>query len=186
MTPTTYLLTGATGLLGQCVLYELLEQHAQALDQARIYCLGRRNRSESLKTRIETALRGPSGTYFRSPIDLGAAMEAIVPVEGSLREEGLALDEVDLRRLRERPPEHVIHVAALTDFRHGQKVEERLRQTNQDGTERLLALVDSLPQTPRSFNFVSSAYSCGLTPINAANSNPNCGFGSTSEIPGPS
>lgn len=160
---TRYLLTGATGLLGQCVLSELLLRHADAPDRTRIFCLGRGTEDSPLGDRLERDFLGPSGAYVDGRVPLEAFREMVVPLTSALEEERLGLAEDDVTRLTQGRIDHVLHLAALTDFRHKESVEARLRKTNVEGTARLLDLVAAFASPPASFDFVSSAYSCGET-----------------------
>ncbi len=163
MSETTYLLTGATGLLGQCVLYELLAQHAGSLERVRIFCLGRGDRDRPLAQRLEGDFLGASGAHLDGRVALEGFREAVKPIHAAMETERLGLSDEDVAQLTRGRIDHVIHLAALTDFRRKESVEARLRETNVEGTRRLIDLVDAFETAPESFNFVSSAYSCGET-----------------------
>ncbi|MEM6730032.1 MAG: SDR family oxidoreductase [Myxococcota bacterium] len=156
MAEPVYLLTGATGLLGECVLFEVARAH----QDLRVVCLGRDSAGVSFERRLRAAIDGPSGLYLTAE-ERERLHRALVPITADLRAEGLGLTTEGRAELASRPIDHVLHVAALTDFRHKPHVAARLEAANVTGTQRLIDLVNGLSSAPRSLAFVSSAYSCG-------------------------
>ncbi len=163
---TTFAVTGATGLVGENLLYEILKQNRGCLDSIKIICFGRPRNETSLEQRLRDSLNAQGWQYFGSEHSealVDELMDALVPVHISFAEDGLALSTADQELLSKTKIDHLFHVAALTDFRKKDYVAKRLDQVNAKGTVRLLELVDSLSQPLESFAFVGSAYSCGRT-----------------------
>ena len=147
-------LTGATGLLGSHVLYELLKRHLGRLESLEIVLLGRRGGFPCLRTRIEAMLAAELADYVGRPL---AAWEHewvskhLRPVDFELGPEPEPVGEAE-RVLQEEPIDFFLHVAGLTDFRGA----ERLEATNVLGSQRLQDLL-SRTRIHR-LGFVSTAY----------------------------
>ncbi|MEM6533346.1 MAG: SDR family oxidoreductase [Myxococcota bacterium] len=138
------LVTGSTGLVGQCLLEELIKRGA------RVTCIGRSRNGVQFADRLRQLLRGRLFTH------LPRAETVVKAIDGDLADlTGLNLVDV---------PDHVIHVAALTDFRSGPSAAARLDAVNVQGTARLVDAIADLPSPPRSFTLVSSAYSANIRP----------------------
>ncbi|MBC7375046.1 MAG: SDR family oxidoreductase, partial [Frankiales bacterium] len=115
---TTYLVTGGTGFLGRHLLERLVRR-----PDADIHVLVRKGSVERLEAH---AARTPGG-------------ERIHPVIGDLGADGLGLRAADRTRLA--GVDHVVHLAALYDMTAG---DERNRQTNVEGTRRVVDLANAL------------------------------------------
>ncbi len=159
-------ITGATGVVGRHLLFELIKQHTGRLDRLEVLVLGRGDAGASLRERMRADRAGGR----QPPTCLGEGRgtgglsefctERIRCVDMDLERDDLALSPHDLRRLRAEPIDCLLHSAALTDLRNTPAVAAAARQTNLLGTRRLLRLVDAL--RVREFDYVGSAYCCGL------------------------
>lgn len=157
-------MTGATGLLGRNLLFEILKQNLNGLDDLEILILGRSQKTAPLEERIDRILVEDGYPYIG--IDGQGNNEiknklnsCITPVSFDLTVDGLGISEADLAKLKGKPIDHFFHVAALTDFRSDKSVEAKLEEVNVNGTKRLLGLLDKLDIGQAVY--IGSAYSCG-------------------------
>ena len=138
------LLTGATGLLGAYLLYDLL------CDGVRCAVLVRSSRLESARQRIEALMA-------RFEKNTGKVCPRPVILEGDLSE-NLGLDETRTRWMREHC-DRVLHNAASLSFEHEKDTDEPYR-SNVAGLRHVL---DFCKKTGiQNFHHVSTAYVCGL------------------------
>jgi nucleoside-diphosphate-sugar epimerase len=161
---TTWAITGATGLLGSNLLWELLKNHQDDFDSVRVVVLGRSDETGSLRRRIERAFANDGVHYvFGGNAKNGAraALERIVCIDADLRAASLGIDARSLASLRHTGIDHFVHVAALTDFRDSTEVRANLSEINHLGTHRVTELIDDLGGVGEVV-FVGSAYSAGL------------------------
>jgi len=156
-------LTGATGLLGRNLLFEILKQNLGNLDDLEIIVLGRPVHTAPLDNRLHEIFKDDGYSYIEiDPKDLRIIQQiqqCIVPISFDLTKDNLDISPKDLKILKEEKIDHFFHVAALTDFRAGTSVEAKLRDVNVKGTQRVLALLKQLDVGQ--FIYVSSAYACG-------------------------
>ncbi len=158
-------ITGATGVVGRHLLFELIKQHTGRLDRLEVLVLGRGDAGASLRERMRQIVLEDGTPYVlgegRGTGGLSEfCTERIRCVDMDLERDDLALSPHDLRRLRAEPIDCFLHSAALTDLRNTPAVAAAARETNLLGTRRLLSLVDAL--RVREFDYVGSAYCCGL------------------------
>lgn len=157
-------ITGATGLLGRNLMFEILKRHIKNPESVEIIVLGRGRDNLDIQQRIEKILEVDGSRYLGlSPraiaSDKNFFRDSISCIHLDLDRDGLNLDTEDLYYLKERPVDLFFHVAALTDFRNDAVTINALRKTNVEGTKRILQLVSAL--NVGSFSYVGSAYSCG-------------------------
>lgn len=143
----TTLLTGATGLLGQFLLVDLLRSRCPTA------VLVRRNRTGTAEQRVEQILRRfeqGTGRRFPRPVIL----------EGDLTHSGLGLSLRDRRWLAAHC-RTVIHSAASLSFKPAaEHPDNEPFRTNVHGTRELVQICRDAGI--RQFHDVSSAYVCGL------------------------
>ncbi len=140
-----HLLTGATGLLGQYLLYDAVEQDLP------LAVLARPSRFASAWQRIDDAL-------VRWEKLLGRSLPRPVVLEGDIGHPNLGLGDEQLSWVRDHC-HSVIHNAASLSFIAESDQDEPYR-TNVDGTRHL---IDFCRTTGiRQFHHVSTAYICGL------------------------
>jgi thioester reductase-like protein len=138
------LLTGASGLLGQYLLADLLRAEVETA------CLVRPGRMTSARERIDRILRrieSNDGHAYRRPVVLA----------GDLSQPELGLGSAELAWIR-RSCTAVLHSAASLDFDTNARTGEPHR-TNVVGTRRLVDLAAASGITE--FHHISTAYVCG-------------------------
>lgn len=140
-----YLLTGATGLLGNYLLRDLL------LAQVPVAVLVRSNRRQTARQRVETLL-----SYWDQ--ELGELLPRPVVLEGDIAEDDLGLNANDVRWAAEYCGA-VIHNAASLTFHATSEAGEPYR-SNVTGTQNVLEFCRGLGI--REFHHVSTAYIAGL------------------------
>ncbi|MGH3437183.1 MAG: SDR family oxidoreductase [Sciscionella sp.] len=116
----TYLVTGATGLIGRHVVELLLRRD----DVQRVYALVR----EGSRQRLERIVAGLPNT------------ERLAPVVGDISQPGLGVEEATVAELRGKV-DHLVHLAALYDITAGDDVSIR---ANVDGTKHVLELAAAI------------------------------------------
>jgi thioester reductase-like protein len=152
-------LTGATGLLGSNILFELLKQYQGAAEPLVLWVLGRSNATNTLEERIHQLLN-EDGRYYLGASYPAGFPESIRTVDCHLDQPGLGISEDSLQQMKQHPPDLFIHAAAAVDFRDQPGVIARLQEINVRGTQRILALVETLGVPD--FALVSTAYVCGI------------------------
>lgn len=157
--PRFILLTGATGLLGQYLLRDLLERGCD------VAVVVRPSRAADARSRVEAAMARwdrLAGRYLRRPVVLA----------GDLSTPGLGLAEED-RRWLGRSCSAVLHNAASLSFTTGGPRTEEPWLGNVTGTTQVVSLARELG-IPR-FHQVSTAYVCGLRTGRILESEGACG-----------
>lgn len=140
-----HLLTGATGLLGNYLLRDLL------LRDVPVAVLVRPNRKQTVRQRIEAAL-------CQWDIELGKPLPRPVVLEGDISQPDLGLDAVNIRWASEYCSS-VIHNAASLTF-HSTSQDGEPWRSNIEGTRNVL---DFCRNTGiRKLHHVSTAYVAGL------------------------
>ena len=140
-----HLLTGATGLLGNYLLRDLL------LQEIPVAVLVRPNRKQTARQRIEAQMCAWDAEY-------GKPMPRPVVLEGDIAQADLGLDAVNIRWAAEYCSA-VIHNAASLTFHSTSKDGEPWR-SNIGGTRNVLEF--SRSTGIRKFHHVSTAYVAGL------------------------
>ena len=157
-------MTGATGLLGRNLLFELVKRHLGRLEDLEVFVLGRPKRPLRLHDRMEKMLFQDGLAYFSlAPAGTPSLRRwwrrHVTCLEMDLDQARLGLQPDDVKELRAARIDYFFHLAARTDFRSSPDVVDQLLTSNVRGTWRVLDLVSSMPV--REFCYVSSAYSCG-------------------------
>jgi nucleoside-diphosphate-sugar epimerase len=165
-TKLNYVITGATGLLGRNLLFEILKNHLDNLSDINIFILGRSNKQQNLKQRIMQIIENDGIHYLalQSPqySELESVFNDVIQcVHYELGNIMTSLSESDKKLLKGKPIDYFYHLASETDFRNTPDVRNKLQMINVDGTKSILDLVDIL--SVKSFIYVGSAYSCGET-----------------------
>ncbi|WP_373653468.1 SDR family oxidoreductase [Schlesneria sp. DSM 10557] len=140
-----HLLTGATGLLGNYLLRDLL------LRDVPVAVVVRPNRKQTARQRIETALCAWDA-------ELGKPLSRPVVIEGDISQPDLGMDAVDVRWAAEHCTA-VIHNAASLTF-HSTSKEGEPWKSNVEGTHNVLEFCRNAGI--RKFHHVSTAYVAGL------------------------
>jgi thioester reductase-like protein len=157
--PTFTLLTGATGLLGQYLLHDLLERGCD------VAVVVRPSRAADARSRVEAVMARwdrLAGRFLRRPVVLA----------GDLAAPGLGLSGED-RRWVGRSCSAVLHNAASLSFTTGGPRTEEPWLGNVTGTTQVVTLARELG-IPK-FHQVSTAYVCGLRTGRILESEGACG-----------
>lgn len=138
------LVTGATGLLGQYLLVDLLRA------QRPLAVLVRRGKLQSARDRVEVVMQSWEKR-------LGHALPRPVVLDGDLREPGLGLSGGDRGWITDHC-DSVVHSAASMVFKP--QADGEPQRTNVEGTRTLLEFCRTA--RIRQFHHISTAYLCGL------------------------
>ena len=141
------LLTGATGLVGQYLLRDML------LRGHRLAILVRPKRKQSAQNRVETILQ-------RLETELGCFLPRPVVLVGDIRQKDFGLNESDVEWVTEHCST-MIHSAAILEF-YGASKEAEPWLTNVEGTRNVLKVCEKIGI--KEFHYVSTAYVCGNRP----------------------
>ncbi|GGA85305.1 SDR family oxidoreductase [Puia dinghuensis] len=152
--PRNILLTGATGILGSHVLYELLIACLKGERRVKITLVVRSREKESARQRVIGVLSNPyrpTLLYSFTPEELFHFIDII---DAGLNE----LDDSHLARLKKAGRVHIIHSAAHTNLSVNPNVYDILYDDNYKGTLHLLQWASGVLEK---FTFIGSAYSIG-------------------------
>jgi thioester reductase-like protein len=139
------LLTGATGYVGQALLWKWLLN-----TDVRCNLLVRSRRNASPASRVETALREFGG-------DPSPFMNRIAVFDADVAQENLGLNPADYETLTGRTT-HIIHCAAAARF----DLElEDARRTNVGGVQKILSFASQCRHLEK-LDYIGTAYVCGL------------------------
>lgn len=157
-------LTGATGLLGRNLLFEILKQNLGKLDDLEILVLGRPQNELPLNERLGTMIAEDGFDYIDVPQAERPELkkkidQCIIPISFDLVHDKLGISQEEYIRLKNARIDHFFHVAAQTDFRTDKEVEVRLEEVNVRGTQKVLKLIGEL--NVGQVVYIGSAYSCG-------------------------
>ena len=161
----TVAMTGATGLLGRNLLFELIRRHRQKLDELEIIVLGRgEGPGTSLWPRLRRILISDGFSYMSVPVE--ERRELLAQLAGVIRCVDLDLGDGDavvragqLEKFRGHSIDCFFHLAGVTDFRSTPEAACTLQRVNVEGTRRVLESVSRLGVGE--FCYVSTAYVCG-------------------------
>src|SRR5579859_709289 len=152
--PRNILLTGATGILGSHVLYELLIACIKAHTQTRITLVVRSTDKETARERIIGVLSNPYRPYLLHAFTTEELLSFVNIIDAGLNE----LRDPHLAGLERRGPLHIIHCAAHTNLSVNSNVYDTLYQHNYMGTLHLLQWASAILEK---FTFIGGAYSIG-------------------------
>lgn len=156
------ILTGATGLLGRNLLFEILKQNINHLDNLKIFTFIRCQDPNSVSKRIQDIIANDGCDYLGlTDSSYEKLTQCIIPIYYDLTQIQLGISLDDLCRLKAEKIDYFFHVAALTDLRGGAFIEKACLQINLIGTGKILQLAESL--NTREFIYVSTVYACGKT-----------------------
>ncbi|MGB2631182.1 MAG: SDR family oxidoreductase [Candidatus Omnitrophota bacterium] len=157
-------ITGATGLIGQNLLFEIIKQNLRNLHNVQIIVLGRDKDGNNIHKRIKEMVLNEGIPYVtRDKSDIGAIREycqsSIISIYADLSKKKLGLKDKEYRELKKTPIDFFFHLAAVTDLRDMPRIEHTLVKVNVGGTKQILELISSLKV--REFCYTGTAYSCG-------------------------
>jgi nucleoside-diphosphate-sugar epimerase len=159
-------ITGATGLLGRNLVFEILKANIKNLDNIQILILGRSHKTVSLYERIIKILSEDGYEYIGiNPKDskdiIKKIHECIVPISFDLAKEGLDLSQESMNLLKSKKIDYFFHLASMSDFRLGNQTRKKLENINIEGTNRILQLISEIDVNEAIYT--GSAYSFGGT-----------------------
>jgi DNA-binding response OmpR family regulator/nucleoside-diphosphate-sugar epimerase len=158
-------ITGATGLIGSNLLFEIIKQNLSNLNKLQIFILGRSFPEENFRRRIWTLWETEGKEYIstnkKDHMQVESRFDDIIKcVHINLGKDHLELSKEDFNELKKDYIDVFYHVAASTDLRPGMHIECVLQKVNVDGTLRILELIGNLKL--KEFCYVGTAYSCGM------------------------
>jgi len=157
-------ITGATGLLGRNLLFEIIKQNLRNLDELELFILGRNARDMNIAGRVRQIAMDDGLSYLSLDKKKAESIERFVKdgikcIYMNLTEDKLGIDSENLRSLAADKIDIFFHLAALTDLRHTPQIIKALDRTNIYGTKQILQLASSLKIGE--FCYMGTAYSCG-------------------------
>lgn len=171
-------ITGATGLLGRNLVFEIIKQNINNLHNIKIFFFSRRSDFYSVSERIKNIVLSDGIHYMNIKSNdhntINNIFKILQPIEIDFNETGMGISQSDLSLLKNQEIDYFFHLAALSDFRKDNRTREDLYKINVDGTNHLLNLINKL--TVKEIIFSGSAYSCGtetgiINPNSMVNSN---------------
>ena len=156
-------LTGATGLLGRNLLFEIIKQNLSHLDDIEIIVLGRSHKTASINDRIKDIIINDGIHYIEiSPQNknlINKILERIIPIPFDLTKDDLGISEDDYKILKRGEIDIFFHLAALLNFSTDKATKARLEIVNINGTNQILRLTNNL--SVKELVYSGTAYSCG-------------------------
>jgi nucleoside-diphosphate-sugar epimerase len=159
-------ITGATGLLGSNLLYEIINYYFDSIDNLSIIIFGRSTKDFSLYDRIYNSIFKENNGYlevsFKNKDNKNNFIKNnITFIDYDLKKDNLGLSKKDLSILKKTKIDVIFHAAALTDLRLTKSVEKNVIQTNYYGTKRFLNFIEKEKISIKEFIYISTAYACG-------------------------
>jgi thioester reductase-like protein len=149
------LLTGATGVVGQHILYELLRDFEQSKSNRKIFLIVRSTKNQSAMDRIESLLTSSFVPDFLKKYPLENLLCHIKTIETDLTSPQIK----KILPFKKEDNVCVIHCAASTNLMTTDEAEKELKFSNFHATINLLNAC--LPFVSK-FSFISTAFSCGI------------------------
>ncbi|OGC04518.1 hypothetical protein A3H38_02305 [candidate division WOR-1 bacterium RIFCSPLOWO2_02_FULL_46_20] len=158
-------ITGATGLLGRHLLFEVLEKNFDQLENLEVILFGRPQNGISLKDRFDHIVSEGIADYLKGGKEDREEIKKrvdkrLVFIPFDLTRYKLGLFPEVVQYLQKCKIDYFFHAAALSDFRNSPKITAMLFNTNLDGTKRILDLIKDLQIGE--FVYTGSAYSAGF------------------------
>jgi len=150
----TYLLTGATGIVGSHILFELIHKSFTTNSIHKIILVVRNGSSLSAENRVKKILTAPNRPDFLKEYRLSAMMALleIIPCD---------IHALSSNKLRESnaAPIHVIHCAGTTNLATSSIAEKETREEILDATKNIF---EAIKECASHFTYISTAFSCGI------------------------
>lgn len=150
MKPNPILLTGASGILGSHILFELLRKSLEDIPRE-IYVMIRTSKTIPAHHRLEKMITSEALPDYLKQYSTQDLIQRINLIDCDL-------DSFTVDCLGNLPKFDVIHAAALVDLSCSESTEQKIRKCNFEGSKRLL---EQLAGKAASFMYVSTAYSSG-------------------------
>lgn len=150
MKPNPILLTGASGILGSHILFELLRKSLEN-ENLKIYVMIRTSKSIPAQNRLEKILTSDALPAYLQKYTSDKLLKNIRLIDCDL-------DFFTAKCLGNDAKFDIIHAAALVDLSCSESTEQKIRKCNFEGSKKLL---EQLADKAASFVYVSTAYSSG-------------------------
>jgi|GEM_PF-649155 len=151
--------TGATGLLGRNIVFEIIKQNLSNLSEIRIVIFGRSKSNYSLQKRIEEIFLNDGLFYLQKPNDKTLLKEILKVIYCVEFDFGSGKLDPSFSWVKSIDFDCFFHLAAMSDFRRSDGVKAKLFKANVKGTEAVVELIDSL--SVGQVVYTGTAYSCG-------------------------
>lgn len=153
---TNYLITGATGIIGSHVLFELLRKKAQGEKIGQIFvCLRESKTNSNVVLRLRNVLTHSGVPYFLKHLNSNDLLNFITPVNIDFAKD-IAKKTLVPKNIRNLI---VIHCAGSTNLSQTKNAREDVRQNNLIATRNLLNFCKGRIER---FVYIGTAFSCGL------------------------
>jgi len=159
-------ITGATGLLGRNLLFQILKENLTTLDNIELVLFIRMVKNEDPKLRLKEILLADGIDYLnlepqeaKSNTLIEHILKNIKVVNIDLSGVNLDISVKDADYIKKTRFDLFFHISAMTDFRDTPEIINNLYEINVNGTQKLLSLIN--PSNTSRFCYVSSAYACG-------------------------
>jgi nucleoside-diphosphate-sugar epimerase len=157
-------ITGATGLVGRNLLFEVIKQNFDGLDNLEIYIMGGSKNQMDIEQRIESILLEDGMAYLNINKQEDERIKKFIkknlkfiPIDLTIDKLGIAVNDMDL--LKSISFDYFFHVASLVNIINTPQVKKQLWQINVAGAQRLVEILKSM--NVREFLYVSTAFVSG-------------------------
>lgn len=151
----TVLLTGATGVVGQHILFELLHQNVVSNFEGKIILIIRSQKDKGALERIKELLSNPFIPDFLKGYTLEQLLGFITIIDSDLTSPKIN------KLLNYTKEDHVcvIHCAASTNLLSSDEAEQEIKFANYHAA---LNILNATTKFAKKFIFISTAFSCGV------------------------
>ncbi len=162
-------------MIGRNIFYEYIRQNLSNLGKLQVFLLGRKSIKYSFRERVMRNLLVDGADYCG--IEHGAK-----PLEDFVRDnvhfidmdlycDSIGISPSAIELLKASRIDYFFHSAASTDLRDSDLVQGDVNRVNNEGTEKLLQIVEEMKI--REFCYISTAYACGITSGNISPDDTN-------------
>jgi hypothetical protein len=159
-----YVIDGTTGLLGRNLLFEILKQNLNCLDDIEIIILGKGTNGTSLESRMNEIILEDGFDYLnldKNSDYFSQIKDIIIYIDFDLTKNDLGISKDSLKILKNEKIDIFYHNAALLNFGDSVELTKKLQLINFESNKVLLELVSHIEV--KEFIYVSTAYSAGST-----------------------
>lgn len=153
-------ITGANGLVGSNLLFEILNMQSSDIENTRLFLLGRNKEEETFKERINNLFFNDSFQYLKfgenKSQQIKEFLTSIHYIDFELTSDNLGIDSVNFSKFHGHKIDCFIHVAASTDIRCASSIGDAVLKTNHQGIKKILQLVKQLKV--KQFYYISTSF----------------------------
>jgi len=160
-----FAIDGTTGLLGRNLLFEILKQNLNCLEDIEIILLGKSDGNKTFEDRMDDIILNDGSDYLRldktknkSKLDEIKTRLKFIDFDLTLSDLGISSENVNY--LKKNKIDYFYHIAALTNFFDTPEVIKKLTLINFEGTKNLLYLNKSIKV--KNMVYVGSVYHAGV------------------------